>query len=168
MQPSGQDRHAAAFREETRPLLTERMRAVIRVTLVSIVVFSLADLRFTRTQIAWLWAVKLAEFALLYGVHRAFRRPLPWRRAVGLAVVAVSALALIPALTGVITNDALTAPFLYVLMAMGTATFLPWGPVAQSVLVLVSGVALLVTTYLITGLVGVALQPAIAVGVAFG
>jgi two-component system, sensor histidine kinase and response regulator len=163
----GHDRHAAALHEETRPLLTERMRAVIRVTLVSIVVFSLADLRFTRTQIAWLWAVKVAEFALLYAVHRAFRRALPWRRAVTLAVVAVSALALIPAVTGVITGDALTAPFLYVLMTVGTATFLPWGPAAQGVLVLVSGLALIVTTYVITGLVGVALQPAIAVGVAF-
>jgi signal transduction histidine kinase/DNA-binding response OmpR family regulator len=157
------------LRERTNRLLVERVRAGLWIVLSGVVVFTLADLVFNPTRLAPLYAVQLVEVSAIIAVFAALRPADSWKWVVPLALVFVSVMCVTSATSDVIRRDVTTAPLLYIVLTMATATLLPWGVRAQAVAVTAAGAASLWNVYMVTGGLGAATNIAtVAVVVAFG
>jgi signal transduction histidine kinase/CheY-like chemotaxis protein len=159
-----------ALRGELRPLLVAKLRVAVRVATAGIALSMLADLHFNAEQLAVLAALKLfaiaAAVAELFVLERA--RHGSWRRTVALALLIIGTLCLVPAVGSIYTRDVASATFLFVVITMGAATYLPWGGWPQSILAAGAGLGVLASAHAVTGLRAVSIDSATAVLVALG
>src|SRR5262245_2103435 len=127
--PTNVDRAAARarLRGETVPFFVARVRAGVGLVLVSILVFALADCWLAPHRLPQLVAVKLTQIAGAATLSWLLGRARAWRPAVGAVLVALTVHAFLIALGGVIRHDATIAPLLFIILAMGVGTLLPWG-----------------------------------------
>ncbi len=154
-----------SFREEITPLLVERIRAGLKLSLVSISLFAIADLLVYRNLLPPLWLLKATQIATLAATYVLLRRPVSRSKAVAAAAATLAVLCITTAASGVVTHDAATTPALLVVLSMGAATLLPWGVAPQLVTQVVATASAFWNVDAVTGMGGMSSLPlAVLVG----
>lgn len=136
--------------------------------LFALVLFACAD---------WmkLMPVPIGPAYLLYSIEAgimivalfALRSPVAAERAAGFAWLTVASFVVVIAALGIVTHDLISAPLLYIVLSMGTATLFPWGLGPQLATVLLAGLCWLWNVQAATGsLVGAVTYPTLAMIVA--
>jgi len=126
-----------ALERESQPLVVDRLQVLLSILMGAMVLSISADLRLPDGKFRFLLAAKLVSLAV-YAVELLVTRRLnvaEWRTTIAVAVsLSVSMLA-IPAIRGALVPEFLVPVYTYSILAIGTATFLPWGPGAQATFV---------------------------------
>jgi GAF domain-containing protein len=139
----------STLREELHPLLTARIRVGALLVGVSIVLYGLLELWQQRAPLGLFFAVKVVQVVTVVAVWLAVGRARHWRRSVGLALFLVVEICVTLALSGILAGEVASAPLLFVLMVLGSATLLPWGVGPQSMTVGVAAAALILNAWLV-------------------
>jgi hypothetical protein len=134
----------STLRDELRPLLAARIRLGAALVGVSIVCYGLLELWQRRAPPGPFLAVKLVQLATVVVVWLAVDRAKSWRGSVALALALVVEVCATLALSGILTGEVASAPLLFALVTMGSATLLPWGLAAQAATVGIAATALVV------------------------
>jgi len=127
MTPRESEQTRAALHADLTPLLVDRLWASLWLILAGNVVFAVAIGILDRPNIPALYAVKLFQLVVLGAVAALLRRPVTWERALTIALVHVAVIYFTTALSGVITKGVASAPLVFIMLSMGTATLFPWG-----------------------------------------
>jgi PAS domain S-box-containing protein len=160
---------AEELRLRTTRLLAARMRAGLLIVLAAIALFAVAEYRLQREHLAPLLTLKLLEFGIVACVFGALHVPALERRTSQVALLAVGTLCTTTVIAAIVAGDYATPPLIFIVMAMATATLLPWGVRPQLTAVALASLALLWNVYAVTGsLAAAAGYPSIAVISAFG
>lgn len=153
------------LREDTTPLLVDRARAGLWLCLTSISLFAIADQFVYPDLVPELYTLKAVQVGTALLAFVALRGRPSRRRAVVVAATTVSILCVTSAWSGIVTEDAGTTPVLLVVLAMGSATLLPWGMAPQLVVLVVAVASTLWNQRVVTGLFDVTGLPvALAMG----
>ncbi len=145
-------------------LLVQRLRSALRICLLSIVSFALADLWINPAQLAELYVLKVAALATLLILYRALHAPALQKRMVAIALLGFASMCLTSAISGIITNDSATTALLVIVLTMAAATLLPWGFWPQLAGVIIAASACAINVYGVSGSLSAAASNA-AVGV---
>ena len=148
-------------------LLVQRLRICFWISLFSIGLFALGDLRLSRSTLQALYLLKGAQVAIILAALRALGAPGRWGGGASIGVATAAAICLTTAAAGVLTGDAATTPLLLVLLTFTTATVLPWSAREQLITVAAAMLATMVNVHLVSGLPAAPGYPAVAVLVAF-
>jgi hypothetical protein len=144
------DHAPSSLREESLPLLAARIRMGAVLVAVSIVPYGLLELWQQRAPLGAFLGVKAVQVAAVVAVWLALRRPRTWNVTVGLALALVIEICATLVVSGALAGEVASAPLLLMLLTMGTATLLPWGPAPQTVTVGAAATALLVNAALVS------------------
>lgn len=156
------------LREETNRLLVQRLRILLWLALAGTALFAFADLM-------KLMPVPILSAYLLYAIQEAvvivallsLRRPDVAERVTRLAWLVVVSFHVIIAALGILTDDLVSAPLLFIVLAMATATLFPWGLGPQLATVVVAIAAWLWNFQGVTGgLSGIIDYPTLAMTIA--
>jgi hypothetical protein len=134
----------------------------------SIVLFGALELRLQRAPFGSFFAVKavqVAAVAIVWIALARLRTP-RWGVVVGLALGLVVEVCTTLVVSGVLAGDVASAPSLFTLVTLGSATLLPWGLWPQAATVTVAAASLLVNAWLVPVPDGFGYQ-AIAAAMAF-
>lgn len=154
--------------EETDALLVQRSRAGIGIAISSIALFAIADLALRPAILGRLYVVKILQLVLLGGLLVVLGGPMGRRRPLFVALAGVAAICFTTAASGVVSRDALTTPLLFIVLAMATATLLPWGVWNQAAAVAIAAASMLWNLVAVEGSLRAAIgYPATAAAVAF-
>jgi len=148
-------------------LLVQRLRVCFWISLFSIGLFALGDLRLSPSVLRGLYLLKGAQVALIVAALRALEVPERWGGGAPIGVATAASICLTTAAAGIVSGDAATTPLLLVLLAFTTATVLPWSVREQLVTAAAAALATAVNVQLVTGLRAAPAYPAVAVVVAF-
>ena len=91
-------------------LLVQRLRICFWISLFSIGLFALGDLRLSRSALQALYLLKGAQVAIILAALRALRAPGRWGGGASIGVATAAAICLTTAAAGVLTGDAATTP----------------------------------------------------------
>jgi PAS domain S-box-containing protein len=151
--------------EAAEDLLARRVRLGLGLSLLSISLFALADLRVGPPHYRWLLFIKLAMVAEIAAAFAVLRRVRSREQAViGVALFSLAVVYSGSGLSGVITDDSVTTAILCTSVTVLAATLVPWGSAAQVAAGAIAAAVMLGNTWLVGA--GVQLYP--AVGVSFG
>jgi len=139
----------SSLREELHPLLTGRIRVGVALVAVSIVLYGGLELWQQRASLGLYFGVKAVQVAALVAVWLALDRARRWYHTVGLALALVVEICVTLVLSGLLAGEVASAPLLFVLVTLGTATLLPWGLAPQVVTVAVAAASLLVNAWFV-------------------
>jgi hypothetical protein len=119
--------------EELLPLLIARIRVGTALVATSIVLYGALELWLQRAPLGSFFAVKAVQVAAVAIVWIALARIRTdgWRVAVGLALALVVEVCVTLVVSGILAGDVASAPLLFILVTLGTATLLPWGVAAS-------------------------------------
>jgi len=123
-------------------LIVSRLRTGVAIVLFSMLVFAAADLFVTTKGLDDLLAIKAAQLWILGAALWLLARPNRGLQPRQIATLIVSAVYVTTAMSAIVRHDILTTCFLFLALAMGTATFVPWGAGPQLVSVLFGGASL--------------------------
>jgi signal transduction histidine kinase len=153
---------------ETEDLLVARSRAGIALILFSLLLFATADVAVGKGGLGALVAIKAVQLSSLGAALWLLRRPSGRFDPRRIAMLVVAVIYVTSAMSSVVRQDVVTSCFLFLVLAMGTATFLPWGMMAQLATVAVGAVSLAASYALVDGAVSAGmLFPSLAAVVAF-
>lgn len=138
-------------RPEADPLFVERLRVGLWLVLLAIVLFVFADVVVWRGRIPALHVSQLIQTTAILVVLRALRFPWIRERAVLITLLMVTLHCVTGAVAGILTHNDHTTALLFVVLAMATATLLPWGVAPQLVTATVAVVALGWNVYAVSG-----------------
>ena len=155
------------LRERTHQLFIERLRAGLRLVLIALGLFALADLGANRAVLALLYPVKLFQLGFVLGVFRILRGAPSWERTVATGLVSIAVFCAVSAVSGLITHDTATTPLLCIVLTMATATLLPWGVRPQLATVTIAAAAVLWNAHAVSGMRVALGNPTVALLVAF-
>jgi hypothetical protein len=135
---------SSSLHDESQPLLIARIRVGALLVGLSILLYGMLELWQQRAPLAAFFAVEVVQIAAIAIVWLALDRAGSWRRTVLLALALVAEICVTLAISGILTREVASAPILYVLVTLGTATLLPWGlaPQAATVVVAVASLAI--------------------------
>jgi len=157
-----------SVRTDIPALLADRLRVGAWLIVASTLLFAGADLFASPDRLLPLYVLKLGTLAGTAVVLWALRRPQTWSRLVGLALLTVAWTCTSSVWSGILTDDSLTTPLLFLVLCMGTAVLLPWGARPQLAATLIAGSGILVQMWGVHGsLWGALSYPAMAIIVAF-
>ncbi|HYD47236.1 MAG TPA: PAS domain S-box protein, partial [Terriglobales bacterium] len=143
-------------------LLLRRIRAALLWILLSLSLFTLADVLFGRPGLSIGLVLKLVEVVVLFVAYQRARLAATDREIRRIALLSVCVLALITVAQGVASGDALTTALLLLLLNLGTATLFPWGAGCQLVTALTTAVCLGLNSWIAHGqLFGFGIFPAL-------
>jgi hypothetical protein len=159
---------SSSLREEILPLLIARIRVGTALVAMSIVLYSALELWLQRAPLGSFFAVKAVQVTAVAIVWFALARVRAdgWRVAVGLALALVVEVCVTLVMSGALAGDVASAPLLFILVTLGTATLLPWGMWPQAATVAIAALSLLVNAWLVPVPDGFGYQ-AIAAAMAF-
>jgi hypothetical protein len=142
---------SSSLREELLPLLIARIRVGTALVATSIVLYGTLELWLQRAALGPFFAVKAVQVAAVAIVWVALTRirGAQWPLAVGLALALVVEVCGTLVVSGILAGDAASAPLLFILLTLGTATLLPWGIWPQAATVAVAAVSLMVNAWLV-------------------
>jgi PAS domain S-box-containing protein len=144
--------------KEPPPLLVQRVRRAVWVSLPALALFEAADLwRAAELNLATL-LVRLAAAAILISTLLALRRRRSRSYTLGLALAVGVALIVDTAAVGVLTHDTTTPHLMSLLLTVAMGMLLPWGERWQLALVAVAELGILANAWLLTGSVAPALE----------
>jgi signal transduction histidine kinase len=151
--------------DDTRNLLAGRLRAGLLLSLLGIAVFSLSDPVVHPAQKRWLYPLAALQLVVVLGGLWVTRFAARTMHVIVIAFTVVSVLCVTTALSGIIVGDAATTPVLLLVLTLGAATLLPWGPWPQLALQVVATLAILWNAHAVGGLETAATMPvAVVVG----
>jgi len=128
-------------RETLAPLLLRRFRLIAPSVLLGTAAFGVIHVVLGEKQLPLLLGIKLVQIVVTAAsLWLAVRYPTRRVITVCLLIVAVG-LIVVTAVTGIVIGNVHTNSLLYVMIALATSSFLPWGPATQTVSVLVAGAA---------------------------
>ena len=146
---------SAYFRNLVRPaagaLFVERLRVGLWIVLSATVLFVVTDSIVWRGTIPALHAAQLIQAAAILVVLRALRFPWVRERAVLITILMVTLYCVTGAVAGILTHNDHTTSLLFVVLAMTTATLLPWGVAPQLLTATAAVVALGCNVYAVSG-----------------
>ena len=155
------------LRTTTSELVVRRTRAGLGLVVLSIAVFALGDLGADPERRSLLFAIKAIQLAYLALLFYCLRQPRATERAVPIALCGVAGVCVTTAASAVISQDAVTAPLLSLILTMGASALIPWGVPAQIACAVIAGTTTLANLSQV-GAVEIALgRPGIAFVVAF-
>jgi GAF domain-containing protein len=128
--------------EELHPLLVSRIRLGTALVGVSIVFYGVLELWQQRAPLGLFFGVKAVQMATVIAVWLAVDPTRSWRRSVLIALALVAEVCATLALSGILTDEVASAPLLFALVTMGSATLLPWGLGPQAITVALAATAL--------------------------
>ena len=133
-------------------LFVRRMRAGLVIVFCGFTLYALLDLRLNAAILKPLYLIKLVQFSTVLAALVALgqQRPLS-RQPVLLAYMAATIFYVTIAVSGVLRDDVVTTALIFVVLSMGTAILLPWGPVPQLATALIAILALLWNTHAVGG-----------------
>lgn len=138
-------------RDADTRLLIERIRSGLWLVIGANVLFALADLRYAGPRLWEVWALKLAGLGAVLATFALLRRCRSQRGAEFIALSLVAAGAGLGAVSGAVSQDALTTPILSIVVALVTAMMLPWSTGAQVACSVILGLSILLNGYLVSG-----------------
>jgi GAF domain-containing protein len=138
---------SSSLREELRPLLVARIRIGAVLVVASILLYTLLELRQRHAPLGPFFVVKALQVAAVAAVWLAIDRRRSWRWTVGLALALVVEICVTLALAGILAGEVASAPLLYILVTLGCAMLLPWGPGPQVVTVGVAATSLVANVW---------------------
>src|SRR5262249_17592476 len=139
-------------RQTDAALLVQPLRRCFWISLFSIGLFALGDLRLSPSLLPGLYLLKGTQVALVVAALRALEAPERWGGGARIGVVTAASICLTTAGAGIVSGDAATTPLLLVLLAFTTATVLPWSVRAQLVVVTVAALATAANVQRVIGL----------------
>jgi len=154
-------------RQTDAALLVQRLRVCFWISLFSIGLFALGDLRLSPSVLQGLYLLKGGQVALIVAALRALEAPDRWGGGAVIGVATAGSICITTAGAGIVSGDAATTPLLLVLLAFTTAKVLRWSVREQVVTVAAAALATAVNVQLVTGLRAAPAYPAVAVLVAF-
>ncbi|MGH7821346.1 MAG: PAS domain-containing sensor histidine kinase [Candidatus Binatia bacterium] len=158
------------LQERSRTLLARRLRTVCWISAFALALFVTADL------LVLMPVPNLAAYAV-YGLGLgvivaallALRQPRSEEWAGAIALVVTTSSCATAASLGVLTDDLVTAPLVFIILAMSSATLFPWGLRPQLAIVALAGASWLWNVKAVTGDFALALgAPTLLMVVAFG
>jgi hypothetical protein len=142
---------SSSLRDEILPLLIARIRVGTALVATSIVLFGALELWLQRAPLGSFYAVKaiqVAAVAIVWIVLASLRVP-RWGLVVGLAIGLVVEVCTTLVVSGILAGDVASAPSLFTLLTLGSATLLPWGIWPQAATVTVAAVSLVVNAWFV-------------------
>jgi len=134
-------------RETLAPLLIRRFRLMAPSILIGTGAFAALHIMFAERQLGLLLVLKIFQAGITIGALWICRH-YPTRRAVAGSLLAVTVtLNFVTAVTGVLIGNVHTNVLLYVIVALTTSSFLPWGPFVQTLSVISAGAAAIGPTF---------------------
>jgi len=130
--------HAGA--DDTSALVVRRLRAGLRIVLLSVATFAVADFFSGRSANRILPIIHITQLTVVGSAFGLLRLPRMTRHAVAMALGLISFVFATTAAASAVTKDPFTLSLLCIVMAMGTATVLPWGARPQFATVVVETV----------------------------
>jgi signal transduction histidine kinase len=130
---------------EPSRLLMHRVRRGLLASVLVIVLFGLADVRYHADILAPLLAVKLAQLLIAVGGWLSISERLPRRRARIAGALVVSAIYMTLAVNAILRQDGTAGVLLLMTGVLTSAVLLPWGAVAQLATVTAAALATLAT-----------------------
>ncbi len=116
------------LRDETQRWLIRRLRILLWLALFALVLFAAADLmKLMPVPIGPAYLLYTIEAVIVIAAAFALRSPAAAERAAGFAWLVVASFVVVIAALGIVTHDLISAPLLYIVLSMGTATLFPWG-----------------------------------------
>lgn len=162
------DKTRAELRQESDALLAARLRIVFALQLVGLTLFAAADaLALMPSPNPVAYSLYALQFVVTLAGLAALRGPRAAERAVTLAVLVTASVCVTTAALGVVTNDVKTAPLVYIVLSMSTATLFPWGVAPQITTVAVAAAAYLWNVEAGAGLSAALDYPVVAMLIAF-
>jgi len=149
-------------RTQARPLLVERFRIGMVVTLASYVGFILTDLGQFSDRLRPLAAFKLCQVAIAGGALWALRRPRWEAQFRRIAVAAIAGLAFFAAASAIVRHNTTTVPLLFVLVTISVAAAMPLGAAAQAAIVALGSALVVWNLWAVDGSLQALLTPAAA------
>jgi PAS domain S-box-containing protein len=155
-------------RERIQHLLVARLRPSLAFVFLAILLFGLVELVLGPAHLPQLYVVKGIQLGVVGLLYWILRSPCGRQHARSIAVLAVSALCVTAGSSAILRHDITLAPLLFVILAMGTATILPWGALCQLATVLLASLVIIWNVGTVTGdLVALSGYGMGAVGLAF-
>jgi signal transduction histidine kinase len=139
-----------ALRETALPLLVERARLGLWITLVGIGLFAVTDFVFNRDALVPLYTIAVVQVGVVAVAFRVLGRARTWHQAVVRTLTFIGAMHLTVVVSDVLSNND-TMSLLGLVTVLITATLLPWGAWPQVVTVLLTGAASVSTVWLVRG-----------------
>ena len=130
-------------------MLVARIRVGSILVATSIALYGMLELWQQRAPLGLFFAVKAVQVAAIAVVWLALGRTRRWNVAVGLALALVVEICVTLVVSGILAGEVASAPPLFVVVTLGAATLLPWGPFPQAVTVAVAAAALVVNAWLV-------------------
>ena len=128
-------------------LLVRRLRAGLGIVLLSVASFAVADSLTGRSHHPFLPILQALQLTIVVSGLGALHFPTIRQYAMPLALVLIFFVSVTTAAASAVTSDPFTMSLLFIVMAMGTATLLPWGASPQVATVVGATVAWLAGTY---------------------
>jgi PAS domain S-box-containing protein len=128
-------------------LLIRRLRAGFGIVLLSVASFAVADSLTGRSAHPLLPIIQALQLTIVASGLGALHFPRIRPHAMSLALVVISFVSVTTAAASAVTSDPFTMSLLFIVMAMGTATVLPWGAEPQVATVVVATIAWLAGVY---------------------
>ncbi|HYB98866.1 MAG TPA: ATP-binding protein [Candidatus Limnocylindrales bacterium] len=134
-EPSGPSREALA------PLLLRRFRHVIWVTIVATSAYGVIHLAFDESHLFILFASKAVQILSAIVGYLVARRT-PERRIIVPCMVGIACtMHIVTGITGAVVQDLGTTNLVFMMVALASSSYLPWGWVSQLVTVIVAAIA---------------------------
>ena len=134
----------SSFEDETRRLLAERLRRALALVALSIVLFAVLELVERRAPSGPFVAIKLVQSTTVAVVSILLRGTPSWRRCIIFGLLTAVEVCATLAASGILTGDVASAPLLFIVFTMASATLLPWGALPQLVVACTATAALAV------------------------
>ncbi len=140
--------------DDVGPLLAERVRAGLWITLAALLAFAVADFFLSRDLLIPLYAIALCQAGVVVAAFRALRADVSRRRAIGVALGTLTAVFWTGVVSDVLSDNTQSTSLLAGIVSMVAATLLPWGVWAQVVAALVTGLGGVAAVVAVRGLTG--------------
>lgn len=136
-----------SLRIKTPPLMVARLRSSLYLVSVSLLFFTVQDLLFVRTRIAYLLPIKIVQFSLIAVVLKLLRTQWAMRHSIAIGLCAAAVFGLLATLAGVVRGNDSGSPLLFLVAAIAVAVGFPWGAAAQVVVVGIFSALLALSQY---------------------